>query len=196
MMPSVFRNNCILWSGRLNKRVLAAILTFAASAAVGTAAAAAHVPERDWTIYIAQAKHLDYNWCGTTTEVELRMAALVDFYLDQAERQAGRWNLDGTLWADVYRRHRGAAGLERLHQAIRAGRFGYGGNHSVLLWGILDTETAIRASCGAIPLEQATGRRADTALVMENPSMTWGVANILTSCGYDYLGRGIYSLSR
>ena len=149
---------------------------------------------RKWTVYVAQDKHLDYNWCGSTTEIELRMAALVDYYLDQAERQAGRWNLDGTLWADVYRRHRGDAGLARLHDAIRAGNIDYGGNYSVLLWGILSTETAIRACYGAVPIEGATGRTARTALVMENPGMTWGVANVLSECGFDYVGRGIYWL--
>ena len=179
---------------RLIKWFLAAELTFAASFVIGAVGAHAQEPDRNWTVYIAQAKHLDYNWCGTTTEVELRMAALVDFYLNQAERKAGRWNLDGTLWADVYHRHRGEEGLARLHRAIRDGGIGYGGNHSVLLWGILDTETAIRASYGAVPIERASGQPANTALVMENPSMTWGVANVLTSCGYDYLGRGIYSL--
>lgn len=24
---------------------------------------------RQWTIYLAQDKHLDYNWCGSTTEI-------------------------------------------------------------------------------------------------------------------------------
>ena len=186
-MASIIPHRFIKW-------FLAATFTLAASFVIGTVGAHAEEPERNWTIYIAQAKHLDYNWCGTTTEVELRMAALMDFYLNQAEREAGRWNLDGTLWADVYRRHRGEEGLARLHRAIRNGGIGYGGNHSVLLWGILDTETAIRANYGAVPIENASGQPANTALVMENPAMTWGVANVLTSCGYDYLGRGIYSL--
>jgi hypothetical protein len=29
---------------------------------------------------------------------------------------------------------------------------------------------------------------------MENPAMTWGIANILTDCGFDFLARGIYRL--
>jgi len=41
--------------------------------------------DRQWTVYLAQDKHLDYNWCGSTTEIELRMAALLDYYLDAAE---------------------------------------------------------------------------------------------------------------
>lgn len=175
-------------------RFLAMAVMFTASCATGATALSAAEPERTWTIYIAQDKHLDYNWCGTTTEIELRMAALVDFYLGQAEQKRGRWNLDGTLWADVYHRHRGDEGLARLHRAIREGRFGCGGNQSVLLWGILDTETAIRAGYGSIPIERATGQSVNTALVMENPSMTWGVANVLSECGFDYVGRGIYSL--
>ena len=175
-------------------RFLAMAVMFTASCATGATALSAAEPERTWTIYIAQDKHLDYNWCGTTTEIELRMAALVDFYLGQAEQKRGRWNLDGTLWADVYHRHRGDEGLARLHRAIREGRFGCGGNQSVLLCGILDTETAIRAGYGSIPIERATGQSVNTALVMENPSMTWGVANVLSECGFDYVGRGIYSL--
>ena len=39
---------------------------------------------RRWTIYLAQDKHLDYNWCGSQAEIEVRMAALVDYYLVQA----------------------------------------------------------------------------------------------------------------
>ena len=149
---------------------------------------------RQWTIYLAQDKHLDYNWCGSTTEIELRMAALLDYYLDAAERNEACWNLDGTLWDEVYRRHRGQAGSARLHDAIRRNRIGYAGNYAVLLWGILDTETAIRACYGAVPIEKFTGVPARTALVMENPGMTWGIANIFTDCRFDFLGRGIYQL--
>jgi len=149
---------------------------------------------RQWTVYLAQDKHLDYNWCGSTSEIELRMAALLDYYLDAAERNETCWNLDGTLWDEVYRRHRGQAGSARLHNIIRKGRIGYAGNYAVLLWGIMDTETAIRACYGAIPIEKSTGVPARTALVMENPGMTWGIANILTDCGFDFLGRGIYRL--
>ena len=147
-----------------------------------------------WTVYLAQDKHLDYNWCGSTTEIELRMAALLDYFLDAAEEDKVRWNLDGTLWDEVYFRHRGPSGRARLHEAIRNSRIGYAGNYAVLLWGILDTETAIRACYGAVPIEQTTGIPARTALVMENPGMTWGIANILTDCGFDFLGRGIYRL--
>ena len=150
--------------------------------------------DRQWTIYLAQDKHLDYNWCGSTTEIELRMAALLDYYLDAAERNDVRWNLDGTLWDEAYRRHRGEAGSARVYDAIRRDRIGYAGNYAVLLWGILDTETAIRACYGAIQIEKSTGVPARTALVMENPGMTWGIANILTGCGFDFLGRGIYQL--
>jgi len=150
--------------------------------------------DRQWTVYLAQDKHLDYNWCGSTTEIELRMAALLDYFLDAAERNEACWNLDGTLWDEVYRRHRGQAGSARLHNMIRRGRIGYAGNYAVLLWGILDTETAIRACYGAIPIEKSTGVLARTALVMENAGMTWGIANIFTDCGFDFLGRGIYPL--
>ena len=147
-----------------------------------------------WTVYLAQDKHLDYNWCGSTTEIELRMTALLDYFLGAAEQNKICWNLDGTLWDEVYERHRGQAGRARLHEAIRNGRIGYAGNYAVLLWGILDTETAIRACYGAVPIERDTGVPARTALVMENPGMTWGIANILNSCGFDFLGRGIYRL--
>jgi len=149
---------------------------------------------RQWTLYLAQDKHLDYNWCGSTTEIELRMAALLDYYLDAADKGRQRWNLDGTLWEEVYGRHRGVAGSARLHEAIRRGHLGYAGNYAVLLWGILDTETAIRACYGAIPIERSTGVPARTALVMENPGMTWGLANVFADCGLDFLGRGIYRL--
>jgi len=147
-----------------------------------------------WTVYLAQDKHLDYNWCGSTTEIELRMTALLDDYLDAAERNKVCWNLDGTLWDEVYHRHRGQSGRARLHEAIGNGRIGYAGNFCVLLWGILDTETAVRSCYGAVPIEKSTGIAARTALVMENPGMTWGIANILTDCGFDFLGRGIYRL--
>lgn len=147
-----------------------------------------------WTIYLAQDKHLDYGWCGSTTEVELRMAALLDYYLDAAMQNKVRWNLDCTLWYEVYHRHRGREGRERLHEAIRNGRIGYAGNYGVLLWGILDTETAVRACYDAVPIEKSTGIPSRTALVMENPAMTWGIANILSDCGYNFLGRGIYRL--
>lgn len=149
---------------------------------------------RQWTVYIAQDKHLDYNWCGSTTEVELRMATLLDYYLDLAERGQTRWNLDGTIWEEVYSRHRGGTGDARLLNAIREGHVGYAGNYAVLLWGILDTETAIRACLGAAAIERATGVRARTALVMENPTIPWGLANIFTECGFDFLGRGVYNL--
>ena len=155
-----------------------------------------HATEREskWTVYLAQDKHLDYGWCGSTTEIELRMASLLDYFLNAAENNKVRWNLDGTLWAEVYERHRGQVGKEHLYDAISDNRIGYAGNYAVLLWGILDTETAIRTCYGSVPIEKATGVGTRTALVMENPGMTWGIANILTESGFHFLGRGIYKL--
>ncbi len=150
--------------------------------------------QRQWTIYIAQDKHLDYNWCGSPVEVETRMAALVDYYLDLTESTGGRWNLDSTLWLEVYRRQRGDAAAGRLLQAIHEGRIGCAGNRAVLLWGLLSSELAIRACYGALPIEEAADRPCRTALVMENAGLPWGIAGIVAEGGFLYLGRGIYSL--
>ncbi|MBN1580108.1 MAG: hypothetical protein JXA89_05355, partial [Anaerolineae bacterium] len=149
---------------------------------------------RSWTIYLAQDKHLDYNWCGSPAEIEVRMAAVLDGYLDLIERGESCWNLDGTIWLDVYRRQRGEAGAQRLLQAIRQGQMGYAANHAVLLWGLLSTELAIRACYGSLPIAQATGTTNKIALVMENSGLPWHVANVLTACGMADLGRGIYTL--
>ncbi|MFZ5832109.1 MAG: glycosyl hydrolase-related protein [Planctomycetota bacterium] len=154
----------------------------------------ARATPRNWTIYLAQDKHLDYNWCGSPTEVELRMVELLDYYLDLTEKQNARWNLDGTMWVDVYRRHRGEEGAARLLKAIGEGRIGCAGNRSVLLWGILSTETAIRACYGAAEIEHGADMPMQTALVMENSGLTGGAATVLTECGFRYLGRGIYTL--
>ena len=151
-------------------------------------------PSRQWTIYLAQDKHLDYNWCGSTTEIELRMAALLDYYLEQAEERNSRWNLDSTLWLEVYRRHRGEAGQKRLFAAIRKKQIGYAANRSVLLWGILSTELAIRACAGSVPIQRATRTPNRTALIMENAGLQWGAGNILSACRLPYLARGIYDL--
>jgi hypothetical protein len=151
-------------------------------------------PTRQWTIYLAQDKHLDYNWCGSTTEIELRMAALLDYYLEQAEERGSRWNLDSTLWLEVYRRHRGEAGARRLLAAIRKRQIGYAANRSVLLWGILSTELAIRACTGSVPIQRATRTANRTALIMENAGLQWGAGNILSACRLPFLARGIYDL--
>jgi len=149
---------------------------------------------RRWTIYLAQDKHLDYGWCGTTPEIEVRMVALLDYYLEQAEQRGSRWNLDGTIWCEVYRRHRGEKGARRLLHAIRKGRIGYAANRSVLLWGLLSTELAVRACCGSVPIQRVTRTPNRTVLIMENPGLLWGAASVLTACGFAYLGRGIYDL--
>lgn len=151
-------------------------------------------PSRQWTIYLAQDKHLDYNWCGSTTEIELRMAALLDYYLEQAEKGTSHWNMDSTLWLEVYRRHRGEAGAKRLLAAIRKRQIGYAANRSVLLWGILSTELAIRACAGSVPIQRATRTPNRTTLIMENASLQWGAGNILSACRLPYLARGIYDL--
>ena len=149
---------------------------------------------RRWTVYLAQDKHLDYNWCGTTTEIELRMATLLDYYLEQAEKWGARWNLDSTIWREVYRRHRGERGDERLLAAIRKRLIGYAATRSVLLWGVLSTELGVRACYGSLPIEQATRTPNRTALIMENPGLLWGAAGVLSACGFSFLGRGIYDL--
>ena len=107
---------------------------------------------RPWTVYLAQDKHLDYNWCGSTTEIELRMVRLMDYYLDLVQRTDGkveprRDDLGGGLQAAPGRG--GAA--RRLLEAVQKGKIGCPGNRAVLLWGILSTELAIRACCGTIP---------------------------------------------
>ncbi len=149
---------------------------------------------RSWTIYLAQDKHLDYGWCGTETEVESRMAALVDGYLALAEAGRARWNLDCSLWLDAYRRQRGDQGAARLLNAIGQGLIGYGGQYNVMLWGLMGPELAVRALRGGREIESATGRPATVALVMENAGMPWGVANILAACGVRRLARGIFGL--
>lgn len=188
--PALRSYSCSLWLG------LWLAFSLVCSAEENNSSRPTPEPQRDrqWTVYLAQDKHLDYNWCGSTTEIELRMAAVLDYFVDAAQRDEACWNLDGTLWDEVYRRHRGDAGCVRLHDAIRKGRIGYAGNYAVLLWGILDTETAIRACYGAVPIEHSTGVPARTALIMENPGLTWGIANVLTECGFDFVGRGIYRL--
>jgi hypothetical protein len=149
---------------------------------------------RTWTVYIAQDKHLDYNWCGAPADIETRMAALVDYYLVETATTGGRWNLDSTIWLEVYRRQRGPEAVTRLLQAIAEGRIGYAANHSVLLWGLLSTELAIRACYGALQIERAVGKPGHTALIMENYGLPWGVATILTEAGLQDLGRGVYGL--
>ena len=74
---------------------------------------------RNWTIFLAQDKHLDYGWCGSTTEIELRMIALTDYYLGLVEQTDARWNLDGTIWLEVYRRHRGDEGTRGCSRPSR-----------------------------------------------------------------------------
>ena len=80
---------CNIRFGQLGRVVLLFVLSVAPLAACPARSHAAG-PGRTWTVYLAQDKHLDYNWCGSTTEIELRMAALVDYYLDQAEQESGR----------------------------------------------------------------------------------------------------------
>jgi hypothetical protein len=150
--------------------------------------------ERSWTVYIAQDKHLDYDWCGTESEIETRMAGLMDGYLDLVEEDRSRWNLDCTLWVEAYRRQRGDAGVERLLNAIRDGRIGYGAQYNVMLWGLMGPELAIRALAGGRDIEEAAGRPAHTALIMENAGMPWGVAQVLADCGIRHVARGIYDL--
>jgi hypothetical protein len=150
--------------------------------------------ERSWTIYIAQDKHLDYDWCGTESEIETRMAGLVDGYLDLVAAGRSRWNLDCTLWVEAYRRQRGDTGAERLLNAIRDGRIGYGTQYNVMLWGLMGPELAIRALAGGREIEEATGHPAHTALIMENAGMPWGVAQVLADSGIHYVARGIYDL--
>jgi hypothetical protein len=149
---------------------------------------------RHWTVYLCQDKHLDYNWCGSNTEIEIRMTELLDFYLEQAETRGSRWNLDGTLWFDVYRRHRGETGAARLLDAIRNGYFGFGANHSVQLWGMMSTESAFRALSGGRQIEDASGIPAKTALIMETWGILHGAGTILTESGVSRLARGTYPL--
>jgi len=69
-------NICYVW--------LAILLAYSPYGVLGTAVCKANEKARQWTIYLAQDKHLDYNWCGSTTEIELRIAALLDYFLDTA----------------------------------------------------------------------------------------------------------------
>ena len=150
--------------------------------------------KRAWTVYIAPDKHLDYNWCGTHAEIETRMAQLLDFHLGLAERRGRKWNIDSTLWLDVYRRQRGEKGAKRLLEAIKKGSIGYGASYSVLLWGIMGTELAFRALYNSAAIQEQTGTANETALIMENRGLPWGVAEILAGAGFKYVARGTLPL--
>jgi hypothetical protein len=149
---------------------------------------------RKWTIYIAQDKHLDYNWCGTHAEIETRMASLLDYYLVLAERGGHKWNIDCTLWLEVYRRQRGEEGARQLLEAIKRGSFGYGASYSVLLWGIMSTELSLRGLYHSAAIREQTGTRNETVLIMENRGLPWGLASLLADAGFKHLARGTYPL--
>ena len=88
----------------------------------------------------------------------------------------------------------GEEGKKRLLAAVRAGRIGYVANRSVLLWGLLSAELAIRACCGSVPIQRSTRTPNKTALIMENPGLSWSAAAVLSACRLPFMGRGIYDL--
>jgi hypothetical protein len=166
---------------------------------IGTSALATtpdHVSE--WTIYVTNDNCPDYTWGYTEEQTRQSFADIVRSHLDEMKRtdseaaeNRDRYNMAVTQEALCFVERYPERKAE-LIQRIKEGRIYVSPYLCNSLWAFQGFEGAIRTFYPARRLEREWGIPFGVAEHIEEPSLPWGVASILSGCGIKWLSNPFY----
>ena len=156
--------------------------------------------EREWTLLVTNDNCPDYTWGLTEEQTRQAFADIVRAHLEEMTRTDGeppesqsRYNMAVTQEALCFV-ERYPERKQELIRRIKEGRLYVSPFLCNTLWGFNSTEGAIRALYPARRLEREWGL-AKTAVAehIEEPSLPWGMATILSGCGIRWLSSPFYA---
>jgi len=153
-------------------------------------------PQEDasrWTIYITNDNCPDYTWGYTEQQTRKSFADIVRAHLDEMNRtdhqepaNRDRYNMAVTQEALCFLEHYPERKAELIRR-IKERRLFISPYLCNTLWAFQSVESAIRSFYPARRLEKQWGIKIDVAEHIEEPSLPWGVAPILSGCGIRWL---------
>lgn len=151
-----------------------------------------------WTIYVTNDNCPDYTWGFTEEQTRQSFADIVRAHLDEMKRTDGelmenrdRYNMAVTQEA-LFFVERYPERKDELIQRIKEGRIYISPYLCNSLWAFQSFEGAIRTFYPARRLEREWGISFDVAEHIEEPSLPWGTASILSGCGIKWLSNPFY----
>jgi len=163
--------------------------------------AAAQTPDdaAGWTIYVTNDNCPDYTWGYTEEQTRQAFADIVRAHLDEMNRTDNeppenhdRYNMAVTQEALCFV-ERYPDRKDELVRRIKDGRVFVSPYLCNTLWALQSIEGSIRAFYPARRLEREWGIPMDVAEHIEEPSLPWGVATILSGCGVRWLSNPFYN---
>lgn len=152
-----------------------------------------------WVVYITNDNCPDYTWGWTEEETRQAFADLVRAHLDEMNRTDGespenqdRYNMAATIEALCFV-ERYPERKQELLRRIRQGRVCVSPFLCNSLLAFQSFEGTLRTLYPARRLEQEWHIPVDVAEHIEEPSLPWGVATILTGCGVRWLCKPFYA---
>jgi hypothetical protein len=143
-----------------------------------------------WRVLIANDTCPDVTWGFPEPEVRRSLAGLIRAHLDEMKRTDG--------WPAESRNHYNVMAFfevesffeeyperkEEFIRRVREGRICVGPFLCNTMWAFQSVEGALRAFYPARRFERATGTALETANHTELPSLPWGMATLLSGCGF------------
>jgi hypothetical protein len=152
----------------------------------------------EWTIYITNDNCPDYTWGYTEEQTRQSFADIVRAHLDEMKRtdaeateNRDRYNMAVTQEALCFV-ERYPERKDELIQRIKEGRIYVSPYLCNSLWALQSFEGAIRTFYPARRLEREWGIPFGVAEHIEEPSLPWGMASILSGCGIKWLSNPFY----
>ncbi len=153
----------------------------------------------DWTIYITNDNCPDYTWGYTEEQTRKSFADIVRAHLDEMNRTDSEephnrdsYNMavtqEALCFVEYYPQRK-----DELIRRIKEGRVFISPYLCNSLWAFQSVEGAIRTFYPARRLERDWGISIDIAEHIEEPSLPWGTASILSGCGIRWLSAPFYS---
>ena len=153
----------------------------------------------DWIIYITNDNCPDYTWGYTEEQTRKSYADIVRAHLDEMNRTDSEephnrdsYNMTVTQEALCFVEYYPQRKAELIRR-IKEGRVFVSPYLCNSLWAFQSVEGAIRTFYPARRLERDWGISIDIAEHIEEPSLPWGTASILSGCGIRWLSVPFYS---
>lgn len=151
-------------------------------------------PQRKWKIFVVPSIHTDIGYTD-------RQQSIFERHNDNFERALKlsrsnpqiRWNSEVSWELKNYLERRPKQASEKMLEQFRTGRFGLQAGYLNLLTGLLSDEGLCRYASYASDLRHQYGINFCSAVMTDNPTVTWGLCAALANSGIRYFAEGCNS---
>ncbi|MGE4286904.1 MAG: polysaccharide lyase family protein, partial [Phycisphaerae bacterium] len=154
-------------------------------------------PVRKWEVYLIHQTHLDIGYTDKQENVlreqvsHLRKALdYIDASKDYPAGARFKWHPEGMWAVEEFMRTESAENVQRLIEAARAGDIHIDALYAQAMTGAYSEEELFELVGAAVKFGAEFGVNVDSAIQSDVPGYTWGLAEVLGSCGVKYINVG------